>query len=41
MGKWAYLLIEYDLKFEPLRAAKGQVVDNFKTYHMVELNNDA
>jgi ribonuclease HI len=40
-GKWAYSLIEYDLKFEPSRAAKGQVVDDFIIDHMVELNNDA
>jgi ribonuclease HI len=41
IGKWAYSLIEYDLKFEPLRAAKGQVVADFITDHMVGLNNDA
>jgi hypothetical protein len=41
MGKWAYSLIEYDLKFEPLRAAKGQVVADFITNHMVGLNDDA
>jgi hypothetical protein len=40
-GKWAYSLIEYDLKFEPLRAAKGQVVPDFIADHMVGLNNDA
>jgi hypothetical protein len=26
LGKWAYALIEYDLKYEPLGAMKGQVV---------------
>jgi hypothetical protein len=41
MGKWAYSLIEYDLKFEPLRAGKGQVVADFITNHMVGLNDDA
>jgi hypothetical protein len=23
IGKWAYVLIEYDLTYEPLRALKG------------------
>jgi hypothetical protein len=29
LGKWAYALIEYDLKYEALRAMKGQVVADF------------
>jgi hypothetical protein len=38
----AYSLIAYDLKFEPLRAAKGQVVADYITDHMVVgLNDDA
>jgi hypothetical protein len=40
-GKWAYSLIEYDLKFEPLRVAKGQVVADFIANHMVGVSNDA
>jgi hypothetical protein len=41
MSKWAYSLIEYDLRFEPLRAAKGQVVADFITDHMIGLEKDA
>jgi hypothetical protein len=40
-GKWAYSLIEYDLRFVPLRTTKEQVVADFITDHMIELNNDA
>jgi hypothetical protein len=29
LGKWVYSLVEYNLEYEPLRAVKGQVLDNF------------
>jgi hypothetical protein len=29
LGKWAYVLVEYDLAYEPLRSMKGQVVADF------------
>jgi ribonuclease HI len=41
MGKWAYSLIEYDLKYEPLRAMKGQVVADFVVDHMAVIDSDA
>jgi hypothetical protein len=40
-GKWAYSLVEYDLKYEPLRATKGQVVADFMAEHMITIENDA
>jgi membrane-bound ClpP family serine protease len=41
MGKWAYSIIEYDLKYEPLRATKGQVIADLIVDHMVSTENDA
>jgi hypothetical protein len=41
MWKWAYSLIEYDLKYEPLRATKGQVVADFVVDHMAITHNNA
>jgi ribonuclease HI len=41
MGKWAYSVIEYDLKYEPLRATKGQVIADLIVDHMVSTENDA
>ena len=29
IGKWAYVLIEYDLACEPLKSMKGQIVVDF------------
>jgi hypothetical protein len=29
LGKWAYVLVEYDLLYEPLRAMKGQIIADF------------
>ena len=29
IGKWAYVLVEYDLAYESLRAIKGQIVADF------------
>jgi ribonuclease HI len=35
IGKWAYSLKKYNLKYEPLRATKGQVVADFVVDHMI------
>jgi ribonuclease HI len=37
-GKWAYLLVEYDLVYEPLRSMKGQVVADFIVDHAIYLD---
>jgi hypothetical protein len=37
MGKWAFSLVEYDLVYEPLRAARGQAIADFITDHSTEL----
>jgi ribonuclease HI len=39
IGKWAYVLVEYDLAYEPLRSMKGQVVADFVVDHAVEVDN--
>ena len=36
IGKWAYLLIEYDLAYEPLKSMKGQVVTDFIVEHRID-----
>jgi hypothetical protein len=36
-GKWAFSLVEYDLVYEPLRAARGQAIADFITVHDTEL----
>jgi ribonuclease HI len=36
IGKWAYLLIEYDLAYEPLKSMKGQVVADFIVEHRID-----
>jgi hypothetical protein len=41
LWKWAYALVEYDLRYDTLRAMKGQVVENFVVEHNVEENNSA
>ena len=33
LGKWAYALIEFDLRYESAKAVKGQVVADFITAH--------
>jgi hypothetical protein len=38
--KWAYVLIEYDLAYEPLKSMKGQVVEDFMVGHSIDQNND-
>jgi ribonuclease HI len=40
LGKWAYALMEYDLKYEPLRAKKGQVLADFLVEHHIETRDD-
>jgi hypothetical protein len=40
IGKWAYVLIEYDLAYEPLKSMKGQVVEDFMVGHSIDQNND-
>lgn len=37
IGKWAYALIEYELQYEHLRAVKGQVLADFVTDHMIDV----
>jgi ribonuclease HI len=39
MGKWAYVLVEYDLAYESLRSMKGQVVADFVVYHAVDVGH--
>jgi hypothetical protein len=38
--KWAYILIEYDFAYEPLKSIKGQVVADFNVEHSIDQNND-
>jgi hypothetical protein len=40
LGKWAYALVEYDLKYESLKASKGQVVADFIVEHMIDIEQD-
>jgi ribonuclease HI len=37
--KWAYVLVEYDLAYEPLRSMKGQVVADFIVDHAVNIEH--
>jgi hypothetical protein len=39
IGKWAYVLVEYDLAYEPLRSMKGQVVADFIVHHAIEVDD--
>jgi hypothetical protein len=39
IGKWAYVLVEYDLAHELLRSMNGQVVADFIVDHAIEVDN--
>jgi ribonuclease HI len=39
MGKWAYVLVGYDLAYEPLRSMNGQVVADFIVNHAVDVDH--
>jgi ribonuclease HI len=39
IGKWAYVLAEYDLAYEPLRSMKGQVVTDFIVNHAIDMDH--
>jgi hypothetical protein len=36
VGKWAYALVEYDLRCEPIGSLKGQIVANFIVQHRID-----
>jgi hypothetical protein len=40
IGKWAYILIEYDLAHEPLKSIKGQIIADFIVGHSIDQNSD-
>jgi hypothetical protein len=40
IGKWTYVLIEYDLVYESLKSMKGQVVADFIDGHSIDQNSD-
>jgi hypothetical protein len=40
IGKWVYVLIKYDLAYEPLKSMKHQVVVDFIIEHSIDQNND-
>jgi uncharacterized protein (DUF486 family) len=37
LGKWAYALLEYDLRYEPIKAVKDQVVADFIVDHCIDV----
>jgi hypothetical protein len=39
IGKCSYVLVEYDLTYEPLRSMKGQVVANFIVDHAIDVDH--
>jgi ribonuclease HI len=40
VGKWAYALVEYDLRCEPIRSMRGQIVDNFIVQYRIDKQLD-
>jgi ribonuclease HI len=40
IGKWAYALVEYDLRCEPIGSMKGQIVADFIVQHMIDKQLD-
>ena len=38
--KWAYIIIEYDLAFEPWKTLKGQVLVDFIVEHGIDLDDE-
>jgi hypothetical protein len=36
IGKWAYVVIEYDLAYEPLKSMKGHVIPDFIVEHRID-----
>jgi hypothetical protein len=40
LGKWAYSLVEYDIKYEPLKAKKGQVLADLLADHRVDVQGE-
>jgi hypothetical protein len=39
IGKWAYVLVEYDLAYKPLRSMNGQVVADFIVNHAIDVGH--
>jgi ribonuclease HI len=39
LGRWAYSLVEYDLKYEPLKAMRGHVVEDFIIDHSINVDD--
>jgi hypothetical protein len=37
LGKWAYALLEYNLRYEPIKAVKDQVVADFIVDHCIDV----
>jgi hypothetical protein len=35
IGKWAYVLVEYDLAYESIKSMKGQILADFIVQHRV------
>jgi hypothetical protein len=40
VGKWAYALVEYDLRCEPIGSMKGQIVADFIVQHRIDKQLD-